>query len=116
MKINLAQQNQAPIFLIGHVSAHPMPVTPSVKSAKTRAPSFNGASRKASSAKVADPACYNSASTTQESKMKSHDELFEEGNAAYHAGQTLATNPYERGGMMWCAWREGWRWGEAHSE
>ena len=49
--------------------------------------------------------------------MKDHDELFEEGNAAYHAGVALSEgNPYERGGLMWAAWREGWQWGKAHSD
>lgn len=48
--------------------------------------------------------------------MKSHDELFEEGNAAFHADQPLKSNPYEIGTMHWCAWREGWEWGQIHSD
>lgn len=48
--------------------------------------------------------------------MKSHDELFEEGNSAFHVGNPLSSNPYECGCLMWAAWREGWHWGEVHSE
>lgn len=113
---DMTQQNRGAGFKDCATFAHLSSVTPDVKSGKMRISPFNGAAHRAGSAKSADPTCYNSASSTQESKMKSHDELFEEGNAAYHAGKSLASNPYERGTMLWCAWREGWSWGEAHAE
>lgn len=59
MKINLAQQNQALTFPIDGDFAQPMPVTPTVKSDKMRALSFNGVRPSARFGKSADPACYN---------------------------------------------------------
>ncbi len=59
MKINRAQQNQALTFPIDGDFAHPMPVTPTVKSRKTCSSSFNGVGRSARFGKSADPTCYN---------------------------------------------------------
>lgn len=43
-------------------------------------------------------------------------ETITNGNAAFHAEKPLSSNPYETGSLLWAAWREGWRWGEAHAE
>ena len=58
-KINLAQQNQASTLPIAAVFAHPMPVTPHVKSGKMRVSSFNHALASVRFGKSADPTCYN---------------------------------------------------------